>query len=260
YLASAQNGKNFTGKVVLVTGSSTGIGEGIAKLFALLGARVVVTGRNVSRIQSVAQDVQQLSPQRLEPLQVVADLKVDADIERLVKTTIDTYGRLDVLVNNAGIYPVDTIRDDIFMPHWDDVFQTNLRPMVKLVNLALPYLQKFKGNVVDISSVAGIDPPATQLAYGTSKATVMQLSRVLALELGPLGVRVNTINPGAVAVQHIVEEFTGALDVVVPQTPLRRYALPLDIAKAAVFLASDDAAFITGTNIVVDGGLEWNYP
>ncbi|CAG2164655.1 unnamed protein product [Oppiella nova] len=259
YLA-VRDSRNFTGKVVLVTGSSAGIGAGVAKLFSLLGANVVVTGRNQSRIDSVAQEAQELSPNKLKPLKVTADLRVSADVKRLYDTTMKTFGRLDVLINNAGIYPMSNISTDNLINQWNDIFNTNVIPMVELVRLAVPALQKSQGSIIDMSSILGIAPAATQLAYSTSKATVLHLTRILALELGPLGIRVNTINPGAIAVERTVVISGKAFDELIPRTPLRRNGHALDIAKGAVFLASSDAQFITGANLVIDGGLVYNYP
>ncbi|XP_054152556.1 3-oxoacyl-[acyl-carrier-protein] reductase FabG-like [Oppia nitens] len=254
------NSRNFTGKVVLVTGSNSGIGEGIVKLFALMGANVVITGRNESRIASVAQEVQQLSPKNLRPLAIRADLLVKEDVDKLFDETIKRFGRLDVLVNNAGIFPVDNITDDNLMAHWDLVFNTNLRPSVQLIHKAVPYLIKTNGSIVDISSVAGLRPTAPQLAYSTSKAAIDMFTKILALELGPLGVRVNTVNPGAIVTAAITDGFGQALKFMTSKTPLRRPGYPLDIAKGVVFLASSDAKYITGNNLVIDGGVEFNYP
>ncbi|CAG2168924.1 unnamed protein product, partial [Oppiella nova] len=241
--------------MVLVTGSSSGIGAGIAKLFSLLGANVVVTGRNCSRIESVAQEVEQLSPNKLKPLKVRADLTNQFDVRRLYDTTVNTFGRLDVLINNAGIYPNDNITSPMLIKGWDLVMNTDLRPMVELIQYAVPHLQKTNGSIIDVSSIVGIAPAAAHLSYSTSKAAIVQLTRILALELGPLGIRVNTINPGAIGVQRTVEGFKDAIDVMVARTPIRKLGHALDIAKGAVFLASSDAQFITGANLVIDGGL-----
>ncbi|CAG2178970.1 unnamed protein product, partial [Oppiella nova] len=176
-----RDSRNFTGKVVLVTGSSAGIGAGIAKLFSILGANVVVTGRNVSRIQSVGKEVQELSPKKLKPLEIAADLLKPTQLNRLAKQTIETFGKLDVLVNNAGIYPADNITDTFLLSEWEDIFDTNLKASVRLVQQLLPELRKTNGTVIDISSVAGLQPTAPQLAYSTSKAAVHMMTRDLAL-------------------------------------------------------------------------------
>ncbi|CAG2117096.1 unnamed protein product [Medioppia subpectinata] len=254
---TVKNSRNFTGKVVLVTGSSSGIGEGIVKLFAYLGAKVVVTGRNVSRIHTVAQEAQQLSPLKLKPLEVSSDLTKAGGVERLISETIKAYGRLDVLVNDAGQYPQSDVHDKNLLDEWDQVFNIDVKAVVHMVHEAVPYLERTNGTVIDISSIGGLHPSVPFLAYSSAKAAVIMMTEVLALELGPKGVRVNAISPGTTNAPKIglpVQELTAKY------APLRRVGQPLDIAKAAVFLASTDAQYITGHNLVVDGGQGYNIP
>ena len=173
-----KDSRNFTGKVVLVTGSNSGIGEITVKLFSVLGAQVVVTGRNATTVKSVAAEVQELSPKKLKvrnsyifvlilnfeclkPLEVVADNTKSADVERLINQTIVTFGRLDVLVNNAGIFPASKILDKNFMQVFDSVFNLNLRSAAELNHLAVPYLMKTNGTIIHISSNLGIAPVIT---------------------------------------------------------------------------------------------------
>ncbi|XP_054155411.1 3-oxoacyl-[acyl-carrier-protein] reductase FabG-like [Oppia nitens] len=248
------NSRNFTGKVVLVTGSSSGIGEGIVKLFSVLGARVVVTGRKEADVHRVAQECQRLSPNKLKPLEVVADLTKSADLATLLNQTIKTFGKLDVLVNNAGIYPATFIDQKNLLQVWDQIFNIDLRTVVELIHLAVPYLEKTNGTVIDISSIAATAPMLGSLAYNSAKAGLDMLARVLALELGPKGIRVNSLNPGATRVQS----WTDIPDSIIKATPLKRIGEPLDMAKGVAFLASTDASFITGANLVVDGGLVYN--
>ncbi|CAG2113739.1 unnamed protein product [Medioppia subpectinata] len=187
------NSRNFTGKVVLITGSSSGIGEGIAKLFSILGANVVVTGRKAADVQRVAKEVLELSPKKLKPLEVVGDLTKAEDVTKLMDNTIKTFGKLDVLVNNAGIYPESTIEMKNLMEVWDQTFNIDLRAVVQLIHQSVPHLEKTNGTIIDISSIAGIRPGAYALAYCAAKAGLDMLTRVLALELGPKGIRVNTL-------------------------------------------------------------------
>ncbi|XP_054158063.1 3-oxoacyl-[acyl-carrier-protein] reductase FabG-like [Oppia nitens] len=255
--------RNFTDKVVLVTGSSTGIGEGIVKLFAVLGAKVVITGRKEAEIRKVAQEVQQLSPYKLKPLEVVADLTKSDELLKLINKTVDTFGRLDVLVNNAGIYPNTSISDPKFMQTFDQVFNIDFRAVVQTIHMAVPYLEKTNGTIISISSIAGIHPSFPMLAYSSAKAAMDMMTQVLALELGPKGIRVNTINPGVTLVPNIdiTDPYVKILLAkVVKITPLRRIGVPIDIAKGVVFLASSDASFITGANLVIDGGVVYNTP
>ncbi|CAG2107977.1 unnamed protein product [Medioppia subpectinata] len=251
YKAVAKS-RDFTGKVILVTGSSSGIGEGIVKLFSILGANVVVTGRKAQDVQRVAKEVQELSPLKLKPLEVVGDLTKTSDLNNLIDSTIKTFGRLDVLVNNAGIYPQTNITQTDILSVWDQIFALNLRAVVELVHRSVPHLEKINGTIIDISSIGAIAPFKVNLAYASAKAGMDMLSRILALELGPKNIRVNTINPGSI---HVRDPLTPLELLVAKYTPLGRNGQPLDIARAVAFLASTDSDFITGANLVVDGGV-----
>jgi NAD(P)-dependent dehydrogenase (short-subunit alcohol dehydrogenase family) len=166
--------RNFTGKVVLVTGSSSGIGEGTVKLYSILGAKVVVTGRNETRIKAVAEECHKLSPHglkvvnvillynfynlNLKPLEVVADLTKQDDAKRLVDSTIKEYGKLDILVNNAGSSVLSSIKDDKVLEEFDKVFNIDVRSVVEMIHLSIPHLEKSKGTIINISSDAGLSP------------------------------------------------------------------------------------------------------
>ncbi|CAG2111418.1 unnamed protein product, partial [Medioppia subpectinata] len=254
YKAVAKS-RNFTGSVVVVTGSSSGIGEGIVKLFSILGANVVVTGRKAQDVQRVAKEVQELSPLKLKPLEVVGDLTKTSDINNLIDSTVKTFGKIDVLVNNAGIYPKTNITQSDLLSVWDQVFAVDLRAVVELIHRSVPHLEKTNGTIIDISSILAIAPLNFSLAYPTAKAGLDMLTKILALELGPKGIRVNTINPGVIHGR----DPPSPLEVLAQKSaPLGRNGEPLDIARAVAFLASTDAHFITGANVVVDGGLVYN--
>ncbi|CAG2113148.1 unnamed protein product, partial [Medioppia subpectinata] len=184
--------RNFTGKVVLTTGSSSGIGEGIVKLFAILGAHVVVTGRNQTEIDIVAKEVQQLSPHQLKPLKIKADLTKTSEMQFLLHETIKTYGKLDVLVNNAGIGSMAQLMDKDFMKSYDSVFSIDLRAVVELNRLAVPYLNQTNGTIIHISSMCTHAPTNYGLDYSMAKEAMNMMTRVMAMELGPF-IRVNTL-------------------------------------------------------------------
>ncbi|XP_054153605.1 3-oxoacyl-[acyl-carrier-protein] reductase FabG-like [Oppia nitens] len=253
--------RNFSGKVVLTTGSSSGIGAGIAKLFARLGANVVITGRNQTEIQLVANECEKLSPKKLKPLQVRADVSKSTELQSLLDQTIKTYGQLDVLVNNAGIGIGVNITDDKFMSVFDKILSVNLRPYVELSHLSVPYLNKTNGTIISISSIASTVPLKSSLPYCVSKSAIDMMTRVLALELGP-NIRVNTINPGSIDTPimsgdpKIIDQLK---KMIISRTPLHRIGQPLDIAEGVVWLASRSASFITGTNLVIDGGIIYNF-
>ncbi|CAG2120993.1 unnamed protein product, partial [Medioppia subpectinata] len=184
YKAVAKS-RNFTGKVVVVTGSSSGIGEGIVKLFSILGANVVVNGRTAPNVQRVAKEVQELSPLKLKPLEVVGDLTKTSDVNNLIDSTIKTFGKIDVLINNAGIYPVTNITQPDLLSVWDQIFALNLRAVVELIHRSVPHLEKTNGTIIDISSLSAITPLKIFLGYGAAKAGLDMLTKILALELGP---------------------------------------------------------------------------
>ncbi|CAG2176832.1 unnamed protein product, partial [Oppiella nova] len=260
----AKNSRDFTGKVVLVTGSSSGIGEGIAKLFSVLGAKVVVTGRKEDQVKRVAQEVQELSPKRLKPLAVVADVTKTDDLNRLLNQTIQTFGKLDVLVNNAGIGMFAGVKDKNFMKSFDLINRVNLRAYLRLSQLSVPYLEETNGTIISISSIASMLPTKLGMAYGISKSGVDMMTKVLALELGPK-IRVNAVNPGLIET-NIKTGNTGVDPDLIPifeaqmvsRTPLKMRGKPLDVAYAVVYLASKEAQFVSGANLVVDGGLVYN--
>ncbi|CAG2175086.1 unnamed protein product [Oppiella nova] len=253
------NSRNFTGKVVLVTGSSSGIGEGITKLFSILGANVVVTGRKEADVQRVAKEVQELSPKKLKPLEVVGDLTQTEFINTLISNTIKTFGKLDVLVNNAGSGSQNNITQKDVMQVWDQIFAIDLRAVVELIHESVPHLEKTNGTIIDISSFLALAPMAQTLAFGPAKAGLDMITRVLALELGAKGIRVNAINPGIIHTTDTPDPMTALIyEVGKKIAPLKRLGQPLDIAKAVAFLASSDASFITGANLVVDGGVVYN--
>ncbi|CAG2119221.1 unnamed protein product, partial [Medioppia subpectinata] len=185
YKAVAKS-RDFTGSVVVVTGSSSGIGEGIVKLFSILGANVVVTGTTATKVQRVAKEVQELSPLKLKPLEVVGDLTKTSDINILIDSTVKTFGKIDVLVNNAGIYKLANITSPDLLLVWDQIFAVNLRDVVELIHRSVPHLEKTNGTIIDISSVSAIAPVKMfGPALPAAKAGINMLTEILALELGP---------------------------------------------------------------------------
>ncbi|CAG2107066.1 unnamed protein product [Medioppia subpectinata] len=256
-----RDSRNFTGKIVLVTGSASGIGEQIVKLYSALGASVVVTGRKASEISKVAKEVQELSPKKLKPLEVTADLTKDEDLKRLFDETIKAYKGLDVLVNSAGLLINSSATDKDFLSVLDKSEKIDLRASLELIRLSVPYLQKSKGTVVNICSTFTIHPQKSYLGYELAKQALSMATNVLSLELAPQGIRVNSISPGIVQSHPLNETLPWEKRVIekaAKTTPLARPGLPIDIAKGIVFLSSSDASFITGHNLVVDGGLRYN--
>ncbi|CAG2108312.1 unnamed protein product [Medioppia subpectinata] len=252
---------DFSGRVALVTGSSSGIGAATAVLFAKSGAKVVVTGRNGDKVAEVAKQCADVSPTGVSAvLQVLADVTSEQDLQRLVTETVDTFGRLDVLVNNAGAYVMSAVYDDKFMDAFKSVLNTNLNSIVYLTHICVKHLEKTKGNIVNVSSIAAKLTVLNGSPYCMSKAAMDMFGKCIAVELGPKGIRVNTVNPGVVRTN--VLEAQGASKEVANQVydmfggkyPVGRAGEGLDIAHNILYLASDESSFVTGTSLVSDGG------
>ncbi|CRL04898.1 CLUMA_CG017949, isoform A [Clunio marinus] len=245
---------NFTGKVVLVTGASSGIGARTAQKFSKLGASLSLTGRKLENLQKIADECE-----GQKPLIVSGDISKPEDTKRIVEETIKKYGKLDVLVNNAGIIETGTI-ENTSLEQYDRVMNTNIRSIYHLTMLAVPYLIKTEGSVVNVSSVNGIRSFPGVLAYNLSKAAVDQFTRCVALELASKNVRVNSVNPG-VTVTNLhkrggMDEAAYAKFLEHSKTThaLGRPGTVDELSDAILFLASSNASFITGASLPVDGG------
>ncbi|XP_045499452.1 3-oxoacyl-[acyl-carrier-protein] reductase FabG-like [Colias croceus] len=246
---------NFAGKVVIVTGASSGIGAATAVFLSKLGAQLSLTGRNVDNLQKVHKDCEKSTSTFLVP----ADLTKEADIEKIVKSTVDHYGKIDVLINNAGIIETGTI-ENTSLAQYDRLMNTNVRSIYYLTMLAVPHLLKTKGNIVNVSSVNGIRSFPGVLAYNVSKASVDQFTRCVALELAAKGVRVNCVNPGVILTELqrrgglSDEQYAAFLERSKETHALGRPGKPDEVAATIAFLASDLASNITGASVPVDGG------
>ncbi|CAH2049021.1 unnamed protein product, partial [Iphiclides podalirius] len=244
---------SFKDKVVVVTGSSSGIGASTAIEFAKEGAHVVIVGRNEAKLASVREKCEKYGN---KPLVIKADVSNDADGKRIIVETIENFGRIDVLVNNAGTGEFVDITSENFMESYDQIINVNLRGVVYLTHQAIPHLIKSKGNIINLSSVAGMITAGISgmLAYNVSKAGLNHFSRCAALKLASYGVRVNTICPGPVRTD-IINLSTMSWETLAEMTALKRVSDPVEIADLILFLASDKARGITGSNFVSDNGM-----
>ncbi|MDR1816416.1 MAG: SDR family oxidoreductase [Clostridiales Family XIII bacterium] len=248
------------GKVAIITGGGVGIGAAVAGAFVKEGAKVLITGRRAEKLEEFAKTL---------PADSIGwhagDITKVEDAEAMVQAAVAKFGKLDVLVNNAGIDPSGTVVD-IPIQQWLDILNTNLNGTFYMTRFSIPeMLKQGKGAIVNISSLAGVRAIPAMPAYSTTKAGLQGFTNAVALDYGPKGIRVNMVSPGATATDMLKNsmqgladsqntDIYGALGILTQFCPLARAAEPEEIAPAVVFLASDESSYITGQNILVDGG------
>lgn len=242
----------FERKVVLVTGASSGIGQATALRFAKEGASVAAVARRVEKLRDSQQQSQNIHP-------FATDLRNQDQTSAVVKSMIEHLGGIDVVVHAAGIIGSGSI-ETVSLAEWDEMMDINLRSILHLTQVCLPELIKSKGNIVCVSSVAGLRSFPGILAYSVSKAALDQFTRCAALELAPKGVRINAVNPGVV-VTHLhrsggmnEEQYKAFLEHSTTTHPLGRVGSAEEVAELILFLASARASWITGITCSIDGG------
>jgi len=245
-------------RISIVTGGGTGIGRSIALEFAREGSDVVVCSRNIANLEKVVDEIQALGRHSLA---ITTDVSVKEQVRNMVKQTIDKFGRIDILVNNAGILSTALIVD-MSEDVWDDVIDINLKGVFLCIQaVARHMIDQRYGKIINISSISGRGGGLNDGAsYCASKAGVIQLTKCAAFELGSYGINVNCIAPGLVmtpmvdSIQETPEKLQRFVEEYRRSTVLGREGFPEDIAKTAIFLASEDSSFISGQIIPVDGG------
>jgi 3-oxoacyl-[acyl-carrier protein] reductase len=246
--------QRLTGKVAVVTGASKGIGASIAQHLAAEGAAVVV---NYSSSKEGAERVvDQIKTSGGKAIAVQANVAKQADIQRLFAESKKAFGRLDVLVNNAGVYEFAPI-EQVTPEHFHKQFDLNVLGLLLTTQEAIKHFGPDGGNIVNISSLVATAAPPNTAVYSATKAAVDAVTRSLAKELGPRKIRVNAINPGMVETEGVHAAGLAESDFrkqIESQTPLGRIGQPQDIGPAAVFLASSDAGWITGETLTIAGG------
>lgn len=247
------NEKQFSGKVALVTGATSGIGQACAMAFAQAGAKVVCVGRKTEALKELERKI------GADVLTIEADLAETEAPARVVARALEVFGGIDILVNAAGHISNGTI-ENTALEAWDDMMNVNVRASFQLMQKALPSLIERRGNIVNVSSVTGLRAFPGVLAYCVSKAALDQLTRCASLELAAKGVRVNAVNPGVVVTQIHKrggmndDTYAAFLEHSKTTHPLGRTGRPEEIADLVLFLASDKASWITGATYSIDGG------
>ena len=254
-------------KVSIITGGSSGIGKAAVELFIKEGAKVVIADIQKDRGTILADN---LGPSAVF---INADVSKESDIKSLVEKTVDHFGKLDVMFNNAGISGSDGIIDEFSVDFFDNIINICFRGTILGMKHAAKIMkeQKSGGSIISTSSVAGIQSGYGSHLYSASKAAIISLTRTVGVELGQFGIRVNCIAPGSIPTpmlgkgfglsQDIAEEIVDPLKAFLKDfQPLNKSGLPEDIAKTALFLASDDSKFITAQTIIVDGGVTSGKP
>lgn len=241
---------SLSGKAALITGGSRGIGKSIAALFLREGAKVAITGKDTDRLEQVRKE--------LGVLTIPADIRNEKKVKTAVETTVKQFGRLDILVNNAGILPQIKLLHQIRESEWNEVIDVNLTGQFRFTKAAIPYLQKNGGSIINIASNAGLKAFDNfhADAYTASKGALVLLTKSWALEYAKDGIRVNCICPGVVDTD-MTKEFLvtpAQREMLDSEYPIGRIGRVDDVAKSALYFASDDSSWVTGSVLAIDGG------
>jgi len=259
----ACGGPSYEGRVALITGGSKGIGAGCARVFAAAGAKVVICARGVEAGESLARDLTQRGPGvcRFE----ACDVSRPDDIEGVVRRTVERFGRLDCLINNAGYHPPHKAIDDFTLAEFMDVLQTNLVSCFVGCKCALPHLRKTRGSILNMSSLVGAIGQEGATTYCAAKGAMNAFTKSLAIEESRHGVRVNCVLPGNIH-SHSREQTVASrpdgreLDKLVDSwQPMGRSGTPEEVGRLCLFLASDAASYVTGIEFIISGGSELGY-
>ncbi|CAJ64789.1 MULTISPECIES: SDR family NAD(P)-dependent oxidoreductase [Frankia] len=246
-------GSPLAGRIALITGGTQGIGLGVAEAFLAAGARVAVVGRDKAKMDAVVESLAPLG----EIIGIQADVTVVAEAARIVSATVDHFGGLDILATVAGVFEGAPLLDAT-EADYDIQFDLNVKGTYFCAQAAARHLvdQGRRGKIITVGSVAGLRAFPGVSVYGATKAAVGFLTQVLAGELAPHGINVNCVVPGSIDMPtNKLLSPPGAAEASAAGTPARRNGLPVDVAAAAVYLASDSADFVHGTSLVVDGGV-----
>ena len=246
---------SLEGKVALITGASRGIGRAIALRFARAGAGVVVSSRKLENVQSVVSEIESAGGKALA---VQAHVGRTDDATTLVARTLEAFGRVDVAVNNAGTNPHFGPLLTADEGQWNKILDTNVTSIFRVCKAIAPHMEaQGGGKIINIASITGLRPSPGMGVYSVSKAAILTLTQVLAVELGRANIQVNAIAPGVIKTRfsEVLWQTSQIAEPILSRTPLGRFGEPEDVAGLALYLASPDSNFVTGGVFVVDGGL-----
>ena len=242
----------LSGKVAIVTGGSRGIGKATAMLLAQHGANVIITSKNKSGLQKASAEMKNV-------VAISGDIRKKTDVENVVKNTIESFGKIDILVNNAGIFPRVKPLHEISEEEWNDTIDVNLTGQFRFTKAAIPHLMKTSGCIVNVSSDAGLRSFENfeADAYTASKGALVLLTKAWAVEYAKYKIRVNCVCPGIVETDMTRPYLGNESDraMAIAEHPIGRIGMPEDVAKAILYLVSEDSSWITGAILPVDGGV-----
>lgn len=240
------------GKTAIITGGSRGIGHTVAKLFSDEGANLMITAKNLKRLEHTANEIGNV-------LFEAADIKDEKQVQYVVKKTVDSFGKIDILVNNAGIFPTIKPLHQISEQEWNEVIDVNLNGPFRFTKAVIPFMEKNGGSIINVSSDAGLKAFENfeADAYTASKGALVSLTKALAVEYAKSKIRVNCVCPGVVETDMASSSLTTESDrkMVESEHPLGRLGTTDEVAKAILYFASDDSSWTTGAILAVDGGV-----
>jgi len=249
-----QNALDLTGRVAIVTGASKGIGKAMALMMGKAGAKIILSSRKQNALDERAAAFQQSG---IEVLPLAANTGKEEDLQNLVKRTLENFGRIDILVNNAATNPVFGGVEDVETWAYDKIMDVNVKGPFMLSNMVLPTMKKQKsGAIINISSIGGLSPEPNLGIYSVSKAALISLTKVMAKEWGQYGVRANAICPGFIKTKFSEALWSNEqiLNMILAQQSIKRLGTVEEIAALGLYLASDASSFCTGAVFTADGG------